>query len=51
MIRERGWEKFAAYGDEVAAKVVADYLQRNDCPAQVTGDFPQAAAAQCARPV
>lgn len=37
MIRERGWECFAVYGNELAAGVVADYLRRNDCPAQVAG--------------
>ena len=26
MIRERGWECFASYHDELAAGVVADYL-------------------------
>jgi len=37
MIRERGWETFAAYHDELAAGVVVEYLCRNDCPAQVIG--------------
>jgi hypothetical protein len=37
MIKERGWERFATYHDEIAAKVVVDYLQRNDCPACVGG--------------
>lgn len=37
MIRERGWESFAVYHDELAAGVVADYLRRNECPAQVVG--------------
>lgn len=37
MIRERGWESFAIYHDELAAGVVADYLCRNDCPAHVVG--------------
>ena len=37
MIKERGWERFATYNDEIAAKVVVDYLHRRDCPAQVVG--------------
>jgi hypothetical protein len=37
VIRERGWESFAIYHDELAAGVVAEYLRRNDCPAQVAG--------------
>lgn len=37
VIREREWETFAIYHDEVAAGVVADYLRRNECPAQVVG--------------
>lgn len=37
MIRERGWECFAVYHDELAAEVVACYLRRNDCPAQIAG--------------
>ncbi len=37
MIQERGWQIFATYRDEIAAGVVADYLRRNDCPAQVGG--------------
>jgi hypothetical protein len=37
MIRERGWEYFAAYDAELAAGVVVDYLRRNDCAAQVIG--------------
>jgi hypothetical protein len=37
MVRERGWECFAVYHDELAAGVVVDYLRRNDCPAQVAG--------------
>jgi hypothetical protein len=37
VIRERGWECFAVYHDELSAGVVADYLRRNDCPAQVMG--------------
>jgi hypothetical protein len=37
VIRERGWKSFAVYHDELSAGVVADYLRRNDCPAQVMG--------------
>jgi hypothetical protein len=37
VIRERGWEQFAVYHDELAAGVVAEYLRRNDCPAEVVG--------------
>lgn len=37
MIRERGWECFAIYHDELAAEVIAGYLRRNDCPAQIAG--------------
>jgi hypothetical protein len=37
MIKERGWERFATYGDELAAKVVVDYLHRHDCPARISG--------------
>jgi hypothetical protein len=37
VIREPGWECFAVYHDELAAEVVASYLRRNDCPAQITG--------------
>jgi hypothetical protein len=37
VIRERGWECFAVYHDELAAEVVAGYLRRNDCPAQIAG--------------
>lgn len=37
MIRERGWECFAIYHDELAAEVVAGYLRRNECPAQIAG--------------
>ena len=37
MIRERGWECFAVYHDELAAGVVVDHLLRNDCPAQIAG--------------
>jgi hypothetical protein len=37
MIHERGWQCFATYHDELAAGVVAEYLFRNDCPAQVVG--------------
>ena len=37
MIRERAWECFAVYHDELAAAVVAGYLRRNDCPAQISG--------------
>lgn len=37
VIRERDWETFATYHDELAAGVVADYLRRNECPAQVVG--------------
>lgn len=37
VIRERGWECFAIYRDELAAGVVVQYLRRNDCPAQLTG--------------
>lgn len=37
MIKERGWERFATYSDELAAKVVVDYLHRHACPAQVGG--------------
>lgn len=37
MIREREWECFAAYHDELAAGVVVDYPLRNDCPVQVAG--------------
>ena len=37
MIKQRGWERFATYNNELAAKVVVDYLARHDCPAQVSG--------------
>lgn len=37
MIRERGWECFAIYPNELAAGVVADYLRRSGCPAEVAG--------------
>ena len=37
MIRERGWECFAVYHDELSAGVVAGYLRRNECPAEVLG--------------
>lgn len=37
MIRERGWECFAIYRNELAAGVVANYLRLNDCPAEVAG--------------
>lgn len=37
VIRERPWECFAIYHDELAAEVVAGYLRRNDCPAQIAG--------------
>lgn len=37
MIKERGWQRFATYSNEIAAKVVVDYLHRGDCPAQVGG--------------
>lgn len=40
VIAERGWQIFATYRDPIAAGVVADYLRRNDCPAQVTGTTP-----------
>src|SRR5579862_643343 len=37
MIHERGWQRFLAYPDEASATIVAEYLRRNDCPAQVAG--------------
>jgi len=37
VIQEQGWECFATYDDELAAGVVADYLRRNGCPAEVVG--------------
>jgi len=37
VIRERGWECFAIYHDELAAGVVVDYLRLNDCPARIVG--------------
>jgi hypothetical protein len=40
MIRERGWERFAAYTDEASALLVAEYLRGNDCPAQVATKSP-----------
>jgi hypothetical protein len=35
MILERGWQCFAVYDNEVSAGVTADYLRRNNCPAEV----------------
>ena len=40
MIPQRGWQVFAKYADQIAAGVVAAYLRRNDCPAQVSGSVP-----------
>jgi hypothetical protein len=36
MIRERGWECFATYENELTATVVVNYLQQNDCPSAPT---------------
>jgi hypothetical protein len=36
MIPERGWQCFAVYDNEMSAGVVADYLRRNNCPAEVS---------------
>jgi hypothetical protein len=40
MIQERGWQRFMVYADQASATVVADYLCRNGCPAQVAAFSP-----------
>jgi hypothetical protein len=40
MIREKDWEPFSSFPNEASASVVAEYLRRNDCPAQVAAGSP-----------
>jgi hypothetical protein len=45
MVRERGWVCFCIYDNEMSARVAADYLIQNNCPAAVTAKpFPDVQA-------